>query len=318
MKRGALIGLLALACQVQAASYVDATGAMRIGGAEHVNFIVERFNALYVRDHPGARFAVDSKGTSSAVPSLAHGLTLFGAMGRAINPIEAVPYEKIVGRAPLGIVVAHTSSHPAGGLATTLAVYVNAANPLRQVSVRQLSQMLSTGHPDGDIASWGQLGLAGEWRQRAIHPVGTPAYSGFGDYLQQTVLQHRPLAPTHEEAQNSAAILQRIGADPAAVGVAAIGLASAQVRQLGLVNAAGTLTTGTDAEVASGSYPLGRALYFYVRKEAGKPLDPVARDYLKLVLSPEGQAIIASQPGGYLPLTPAQAQAELNKLDLTD
>ena len=318
MKRAASIGLLALACQAQAASYTDASGAIRIGGAEHVNYIVERFNALYVRDHPGTRFVVDGKGTSSAVPLLAHGLTLFGAMGRAINPIEAVPYQKIVGRAPFGIVVAHTSSNPAGGFATTLAVYVNAANPLRHISVRQLSQILSTGNPDGDLSGWGQLGLTGEWQKRTIHPIGTPAYSGFGDYLQQTVLQHRPLTPIHEEAQNSEAILQRIGADPAAVGVAAIGLANAQVRQLGLVNAAGTLTQGADGEVVDGSYQLGRSLYFYIRKEAGKPLDPVARDYMKLVLSAEGQAIIASQPGGYFPLTPAQAQAELNKLDLTD
>ena len=337
--RRALIGLLALACQAHAASqldpalaayiaqpvtvdpgasYLDASGAIRIGGAEHVKFIVERFNALFASTHPGVRFMLDGKGTSSAVPLLTHGQTLFGAMGRAINPIETIPYQKIVGRAPLAIAVAHTSSNPAGGFATTLAVYVNVANPLRQISIQQLSQVLSSGNPAGDFSHWGQLGLTGEWQKRAIHPVGTPAYSGFGDYLQQTVLQHRPLASTHEEAQNSEAILAGIGADPAGVGVAAIGLESTQVRQLALVNTDGTVSRGTDAEVASGSYPLARSLYFYVRQEAGKPLDPVVREYMKLVLSREGQAIIAAQPGAYIPLTAAQAQTALRQLERAD
>lgn len=301
-----------------AAGYLDADGAVRIGGAEHVQFIVERFNALFARHHPGIRFAVDGKGTTSAVPLLMFGRTMFGAMGRAINPIERVPYQKVVGADPVELAVAHTADDTSGGLATTLAVYVNRANPLERLSMKQLSQVLAIGNPEGDYSAWGQLGLTGEWRRRAIHPVGTPAYTGFGDYLQETHLHRRLLAPAYEEASNSETILRRIGDDPAAVGVAAIGLENARVRQLALADGQGAPALGSDAEVASGAYPLGRSLYFYVRRVPGKPLDPLVREYMRLVLSREGQAIIASQPRGYIPLTAAQASTQLRKLDIAD
>jgi phosphate transport system substrate-binding protein len=302
-----------------AAPYLSADGAVRIGGAEHVQFIVDRFNSLFQQRHPGIRFAVDGKGTSSAVPLLTHGKTLFGAMGRAINPIEAVPYRKIVGRDALGIVIAHTAGDPGTHLATSLAVYVNRANPLTQISMLQLAKVLAIGNPGGDYSRWGQLGLPGEWKARAIHPYGTPEYTGFGDYLQEAHLGNRALAPSHEALGNGEAILQRIAQDPDGIGVAAIGLENAQLRQLAIVGADGrSVTRGTAAEVGAGSYPLGRKVYFYVRKLPGQPVDPLVREYLRMVLSREGQAIVASQAGGYIPLSASQAAAELARLDAND
>lgn len=300
----------------QAGYVTPGDGALRIGGAEHVQYIVERFNTLYAQTHHGVRFAVDLKGTSSAMPLLTFGKTLFGAMGRAINPIEAVPYRKIVGRDVLEIRVAHTSDDASAHLATSLAVYVNSANPLTQLSEKQVARILSTGNADGDFSRWGQLGLKGEWTHRVIHTYGTPTFSGFGDYLQQEHLQGRALALNQEELGNTEAILKRIELDPAGFGVAAIGQESPQLRQLAIVGADGrSVTRGTPAEVTAGTYPYGRWLYFYVRRLPGQPVDPVVKEYLRLVLSREGQAIIAGQPKGYLPLTAAQAQTELSKLD---
>jgi phosphate transport system substrate-binding protein len=297
------------------ASYLAADGAVRLAGAEHVQYIVERFNALFTASHVNVRFVVDGKGTTSAVPLLMHGKTLFGAMGRAINPIESVPYRKIVGGDALEIRVARTSDDTSGHLATTLAVYVNRGNPLTQVSAANVARMLAIGNPGGDYSAWGQLGLKGEWAQRVIHPYGTPEYTGFGDYLQQVHLQGRQLAPLHEQLGNTEAILKRIGSDPAGIGIAAIGMENQQVKQLAIVDDAGRITTGSPAEVSDGSYPYGRWLYFYVRRVPGQPLDPLVREYLRLVLSRQGQQIIAGQPRGYIPLTAAQAAAELSKLD---
>ena len=162
---------------------------------------------------------------------------------------------------------------------------------------------------------WGQLGLTGAWAQRPIHPYGTASYSGFGDYLQDEHLAHRALALRHEELNNTDAILKRIASDPAGVGVAAIGLSNPQLRQLAIVGADGQVTSGSAEEVTAERYPYGRALYFYVRRLPGQPVDPLVKEYLRLVLSRDGQAIIAAQPKGYLPLTAAQAQAEMEKLN---
>ncbi|MED5612468.1 PstS family phosphate ABC transporter substrate-binding protein [Janthinobacterium sp. P210005] len=298
------------------AGYLDRkTGAAMIGGAEHVATVVGQWNALFSASHPGIVLGFDCKGTSSAVPLLMHDKVLFGAMGRAINPIELVPYRKIVGRDALEIRIAHTASTPGEHLATSLAVYVNRANPLTLLTAAQVSQILSVGNPGGDFSRWGQLGLSGEWRERAIHPYGTAAYTGFGDYLQREHFQGRALAASHEELGNTAAITGRIAQDPAGIGVAALGVQHPQLRQLAIVGADGRATTGTDEEVVAQRYPYGRYVYLYVRRLPGQAVDPLAKEYLRLVLSREGQAIIAAQPGGYLPLTAAQARVELEKLE---
>lgn len=297
------------------AGYVDRkTGIVVMGGAEHVAAIVSRFNALFAASHPGVKLAFDGKGTTSAIPLLMHDKILFGAMGRAVTPIEAVPYRKIVGGDALAIRIAHTAATPEQHLATSLAVYVNVANPLTQLTVAQVSQLLSIGNPGGDFTRWGQLGLKGEWRDRVVHPYGTAAFTGFGDYLQREVFQGRALAANHEELPNTQAITGRIAHDQAGIGVAALGVRHPLLRQIAIVNKDGAVTTGTDEEVVSGRYLLGRAVYLYVRRVPGQPLDPLLKEYLRLVLSREGQAVIAAQPNGYLPLTAAQAQAEMEKL----
>jgi phosphate transport system substrate-binding protein len=298
------------------ARYLDAEGNIRIGGAEHVRYIVQRFNQALVKAHPGWRLQDESKGTTSAVPLLTHGVTLFGAMGRGINELETSAYSKIVGTAPLEIRIAYAANDTSQHLATSLAVYVNRANPLTQISALQVTRALTLGNPEGDLSSWGQLGLSGDWRKRRIHPYGTPEFTGFGTYMQATHLRGRALTPGYEAYGNTEAILARLADDPAGLAVAAIGLENKQIKQLPIHDDQdGGLSTGTEAQVRDGRYPYGRYLYLYLRREPGKAVDPLVREYLRFVLSRQGQEIIAGQPKGYFPLSAQDAKAELAKLD---
>ncbi|MEC7413115.1 MAG: phosphate ABC transporter substrate-binding protein, partial [Pseudomonadota bacterium] len=52
--------------------------------------------------------------------------------------------------------------------------------------------------------------------------------------------------------------------------------------------------------------------YVYVNKKPGEPLQPIAREFLTLVLSKEGQEIV--QKDGYIPVSPEVAERELAKL----
>lgn len=299
-----------------AADYILPDGSVAEGGAKHVHYIVERFNQRFTQDHPKIRFHDLSKGTTSAIPLLTHGKILFGSMGREITPLEVNSYKKIAGAAPLEIRIAHTSDDTSQDLATSLAVYVNRANPLTKITRHQLQQIMSVGNADGDYSNWGQLGLKGEWEARLIHPYGTPEYTGFGSYMQLEQLAGKSLPPTYEYYGDTDHILKRLEADPAGIAVAALGRETASLRQLAIAEeTSGPYSLGSRDDVQNGRYVLGRYLYFYVNRPAGKPLDPLVREYLKLVLSKDGQAIIASQKKGYIPLTPAEARAEMAKLD---
>ena len=292
----AALPLVASAQPASAPSYLTPDGAIRINGAEHVQTILEGIDQLYVADHPGARFQLELKGTSSAIPDLTFGVTLVAPMGREVSPLEKVPYSKIVGEAPLEIRIAHDALD-SKTLATSLAVYVNAANPVKALSPAQIASLFTTGGKGGDVTRWGQVGATGEWAKRSIHPVGTPEYTGFGDFLQQHYFNHLPLAANYELAPESTDILRLVSEDPSAVGIAASGRVDPRIRSV--------LT-------------IERFLYLYVRRVPGKPLDPVTREYVKLILSPKGQAVIAAQVNGYGPLSPEEAAAEEAKLDQAD
>lgn len=296
------------------AGFVTPDGTVRIAVADHARHIVERFNALYMRTHPGTRLRIEPLGAASAVPALTFDRTLFGTVGAGIDAIEAVPLRKIAGEAPLGIRIAHSAAQASGGVVASLAVYVHPGNPLVRLSPQQVAQAFTLGHPRGDVSHWGQLGLHGDWAMRPVHPVGAPEHTDAGDYLDQHHLQGRPLAAGYEALHSDDAVLRRVAEDPSAIAIAPIGLAVPGVRQLAIVAADGGVSTGTREEIANGRYPYARPIVFALRRTAGQTPDPMVLEYLRLVLSAEGQRIIASQPNGYVPLTPAQAHAELARL----
>jgi phosphate transport system substrate-binding protein len=74
----------------------------------------------------------------------------------------------------------------------------------------------------------------------------------------------------------------------------------------------GPASNGSYDDVKSGKYPLWRYLYLYVNKAPGKPLDPLVAEFVKLVFSKEGQQVVIKD--GYMPLSAAQAAAELAKI----
>jgi phosphate transport system substrate-binding protein len=113
---------------------------------------------------------------------------------------------------------------------------------------------------------------------------------------------------------NSKQIASGIAADASGIGIASIAFAGGDLKVVAIVDAKGRVAQATPELAMTGDYPLGRYLQFYVRREPGRAVDPLAKEYMRLVFSREGQEIIAASPEGYLPLSDAQAAAELEKL----
>ena len=66
--------------------------------------------------------------------------------------------------------------------------------------------------------------------------------------------------------------------------------------------------------VQNRSYPLLRDVYYYVKRRKGQPLDPKVKEFLRYILSREGQSQV-QRDGKYLPLTAEVAREQLKKLD---
>jgi phosphate transport system substrate-binding protein len=70
----------------------------------------------------------------------------------------------------------------------------------------------------------------------------------------------------------------------------------------------------TAANVANRSYPLLRDAYVYVNKPPGRAMDPKVREFLRFILSREGQEVIAKN-GTYSPIPASYIREQLKKLE---
>lgn len=301
------------------AGWLTADGAVRLSGSGHARYILEKLTAAFGHYHQEARFAIELKGTPTAMAFAINDKAMLSVMGREITPMEIVPWRKQRGAEPLALRVAGAALDTRQHLATSLAVYVHHTNPLAQISISQLSRIFTAGNAGGDYSRWGQLGLAGEWADRRIVPLTTQQYSGFGSYMQKHHFGGRALSADCEYLVGTDRMLVRLEQEPSAICVAAIGRETALLRALPLAaDDNGPWRCGTVPEMTAGDYALGRYLWFYPATRYGGGLDALQRAFLRFTLSRQGQQIIASQPDGYLPLSAADARAGLLQLDLAE
>jgi len=236
-------------------------------------------------------------------------------MQRELTARETDMYRELNGADPLASRIAHGSIIKQDRTAT-LTIYVNVANSIAALTAEQVGRIFTTGHPDGDITTWGQLGMTGKWARLPIHPVGMPEDSGFGSFMAGEFSNNRRLAPNQISRLTSVEALEVVGGDQAAIAYSATNFATPLVRAIPIApfDDAKPLA-GTAEDVMSGAYPLDRYIYLYVRALPDRSIEPWLKDYLRFVLSPEGQAIIAAEPDGFLPLNSVEIAEELKKLE---
>lgn len=297
------------------ASYVLRDGSISIIGYNDMDGILANLNSLFAQSHLGFNFTMQLKGTATAAPALTYGTSAFAPMGAEFSPFEMTAYRLIVGEDPLAFRVAHCAVDPRARSAP-IGIYVNRANPLERLTVEQIGRVFTTGSTGGDITRWGQLGLKGEWADRAIHVYGIAEEAAAG--LAPSMLSRfgdRPFTPAYESFLQSTEVVKRVGEDTGGIGFASGNVSTSQAKLVAVAENEGRYYSHlTAADVIAGKYPLDRYLLIYVRQRAGAPVDPVVREYLRLVFSKEGQRAIAAAAPGYLPLNAREAAAESAKL----
>lgn len=292
--------------------YLTANGAISIVGYNDMREMLESLDALFERTDPGTRFLLTLKGTRTAPAALAAGRSLFAPMGAAFSPDELAAYRREVGSDPIAFRIAHDSLDPRARSAP-LAIFVPAANPLPRLDFAQLKRIFAAG---GAELRWGQLGVEGALADRPVHPYGLAASAALGRFMCRHALAGQPFDKQFRGLSESADVVREVGNDPLGIGFAALNRATPAVRIVPLSRRPGERPSpGTRSDLISGRYPLDRYLLIYVRVPPRGHLDPIARDYLRLALSPEGQRAIASGHLGYLPLGAAEASAERAKLE---
>ncbi len=295
----------------EGASYQSADGAIRIVGYNDMQGILARINALFQRAHPEFKFELILKGTRTAPDALARGTSMLAPMGAEFSDTELAGYTKRTGTAPILFRVAHDSLNPAA-LSSPLAIFVDKRNPLSRISMEQVGRVFAASRDR--IATWGQLGLSGEWASHPIHLCGLAPSTALGRLMQRR-LGGRPFAEDFAAFPQSRDAVACVAADPLAIGFAAMNRGVSGVKVVPLSERDGeSPSAGSREDIIANRYPLDRHLLIYLRTDNQRRIDPVAREYLRLILSYEGQREIANEALGYLPLNARECMEELQRL----
>ncbi len=304
------------------APYVLPDGSIYIVGNDGMKEMMERFNELFAKTHPGFRFTMKLEGSSTGIGGLTAGVSALAPMGREAWSTDIAGFREVYGYEPFDVRIGYDGFGPRAKLKNPPAVYVNAKNPLAGLTVAQITRIFTTGAPEGDLTQWKQLGLKGEWANRAIHVYGPRDDGGVATSLRLTHMSKLPFTRRYEPLPKAADIVQAVANDPYGIAIAGFvdaAAVSGNAKLLPIASADGEpFADATYDSVAAGRYPYSPHVHMYVNRIPGKPLDPFVKEYMRLVLSPEGQAIVAAfkdTEEGYVPLSAQDLARERAKLD---
>jgi phosphate transport system substrate-binding protein len=277
------------------------SGNLNSIGSDTLNNLMALWSEGFRKRYPNVNIQVEGKGSSTAPPALVEGTAQIGPMSRKMKREEIEAFEKKHGFKPTMIGVALDS----------LAVYVNKDNPIDSLTLQQVDAIFSKNRKGGypkDIVTWGQAGLAGSWARQPISVYGRNSASGTYGYFKEKALFKGDYKDIVKEQPGSASVVLSVTEDRGGIGYSGIGYKTSGVKAIALAKQEGDTAYAPNYEnVLEGKYPLGRMLYLYVAKAPHKPLPKNVEEFLKYVLSKEGQEIVVKD--GYLPL-PANLAAK--------
>lgn len=297
-----------------------AAAPLTCSGGETLGPLVQAWAEAANRRDPAVDVRLD---TGAKLAAEGFEKLLAGRAGCAVFVREPFPRERAefrarFGREPLLVPVARGSYATRGGT-HAIAIYVNAANSLRGLTLAQLKRALAA----PGARTWGDLGAKGAWADLPVHVYGMLTRRQSGDppgivnYMEGRVMAGAPWRPDRVQLSDKpgdqalAQIVREVARDPDGLGYSGFGYAAPGARAVPLAERAEQdFVAGAPASVADGRYPLARKIYILADRPSGG-LDKSLRSLLQMALSPDGQAMIAADKEGFLPLTPSERTASL-------
>jgi phosphate transport system substrate-binding protein len=284
------------------------SGTVKSVGSDTLNNLMTLWAEEFKKNYPNVQIEIEGKGSSTAPPALIAGAANFGPMSRTMKDQEIDDFEKKFGYKPTAV---QTSID-------VLAVYVHKDNPVAKqgLSLQQVDAIYSSSRKGGapkDIKTWGQLGLSGEWANLPISLYGRNSASGTYGYFKEFALFKGDYKSTVKEQPGSSSVVQGVASDKAGIGYSGIGYKTADVEAVALAAKPGAGFVPASGDHAS-EYPLARFLLIYANKKPNEALDPLRREFFKLIFSRQGQETVVKD--GYIPVSYEIAKKNLAALGI--
>ncbi|MFZ2289371.1 MAG: phosphate ABC transporter substrate-binding protein PstS family protein [Halopseudomonas yangmingensis] len=264
----------------------------------------EEFNKFY----PNVNVQIQGAGSSTAPPAITEGTANLAPMSRAMRDTEIQTFEARHGYAPYALPVA----------VDMLAVYVNKDNPIEGLTLPQVDAIFSAtrrcGHSE-DITRWGQLGMTGAWANRDFALYSRNAVSGTYGFFKDNALCGGDFKSSINEQPGSSSVVQGVTESINGIGYSGIGYRTSGVRVVPLAaEEGGDFIEATSENAANGTYPMARYLYVYINKNPNQDLDPLTREFVKMVYTQEGQGVVHRD--GFVTVPKSVADKVLSDLNI--
>ena len=262
----------------QASAYIENKGSDTI-----VNLALA-WAERYQSEHPDARISVTGGGSGTGIAALLNGTVDIANASRQIK-FEETQEAQSKGISPVEHIIARDA----------IAVIVNPENPVKELTLQQLSDIYS-----GKINDWREVG-GEDW---PIVRLSRETNSGTHVYFLETVLRlgdknNKTLFSTDTLLlPSSEGIVSEVRQNPNAIGYDGLGYVPADLKMIAIARQPGDpYVLPSIVTVNDNSYPIARDLYMYT---AGEPGGAVAA-YLDWIMhSDEAQAIVAEL--GFVPI----------------
>jgi phosphate transport system substrate-binding protein len=294
---------------------------------------------------PNIKFAFHLKTSEHAISGLNFGVSDIGPMGRQIMWDELMGFQREFSYLPLGI-VAVTGSYDVSGWNAAIGIFVHQDNPISKLTLKQVDgifgaersgawkdliwdESLARG-PESNIRKWGQLGLTGEWADKPIHVYGynlqfhfpqeieSRAFGGVSSKWNENLREYaNKLNADGSVRVAGLQMMEDLSKDPYGIAYVSAGTVylTPTTKPVALAASGGGPYFELNLEnVRNRTYPIYADVFFYVNRDPKKPIDPKVKEFLRYILSREGQEQVM-RDGKYLPLTAAAVREQLKKLD---
>lgn len=271
----------------QPSSPIQASAYIQNKGSDTMVNLALAWAERYQAEHPDVSLSVTGGGSGTGIAALVNGTVDIANASRAMKSEEKQQAEAN-GITPVEFTVARDA----------IAVIVNPENPVRQLTLQQISDIYS-----GKFNNWSEVG--GD--DRPIVRLSRETNSGTHVYFLETVLRLGDKTnPTLFSTDtlllpSSEGIINEVRQNPNAIGYDGLGYVPPDLMNSVIAvarDASGPYVIPSIATVNDNSYPVARDLYMYT---AGEPAGAI-KDYINWILSPEAQAIVADL--GFVPIKP--------------
>lgn len=252
-----------------------------VKGSDTLVILAQKWAEAYMAKHPDVKIQVTGGGTGTGFAALQNQTTDICNASRKIKPAESIACVKAFSKRPSEHIVCLDG----------LAVYVSAANPVKELSLEQIEGIFT-----GRIKNWKEVGGP----DAGIIAYSRENSSGTYEFFKEHVLKGKDFGSSVQNMQGTAVLLQAVAKEANGIGYGGIAY-GAGAKHLGIKkDAASPAIEPTESNVLSGAYPIWRNLYLYINPALEK--GEIA-DYIQWIKSDEGQKLVKDV--GYFPLPKA-------------